>query len=285
MPSLKDISAVYGPWAVVTGGASGIGAKFVSHLAAAGLSVVLIDRQAELLHSVSTEVSNTYPNIQTRTICVDLTHESAIQTISEQVQDLDIGLVVSNAGYALLGNFLASDEEDCERLIAVNVAVSSKIVHFFGRKLVTRNRSTKGKRSGVIMISSLSGSVPMPYWSLYSATKVFTSTLGMCLRSEWSSENIDVTVIEPGLIDTPLTDESSHLIDYNKLGFNPMSPSDLAKYAIRAFLAGKGRFSPGLKNQFVVNFMNFLPEAIRSKLTLGMLQTAVVPKALNYTPE
>lgn len=285
MPTLKNLNAVYGPWAVVTGAASGIGAQFACQLAAAGLSVVLIDRQADLLKSVSTKISNTYSGVETRDICVNLTHDNAIQVISEEVRDLDIGFVVSNAGYAWLGNFLASDEEVNDRLIGVNVIATSRVVQFFGRKFVARNRSAKGKRAGLIFISSLSASSPMPYWSIYSATKTFTSTLGLCLRSEWESENIDVTVIEPGLIDTPLTGQTSGLIDYHKLGFSPMSAGDLAKYAIRAFLSGKSRFSPGLKNQFVLNIMKFIPEPIRFKLALGQLSSAVVPKALKYTSQ
>lgn len=285
MPSLKNISTVYGPWAAVTGAASGIGAEFASQLAAAGMSVVLIDIQADLLQSVSKKISDAHPGIETRDICIDLTQSNAIQIISEAVADLDIGLVVSNAGYHWLGNFLASDEEVNDRLIGVNVIANSKVVQFFGRKLVGRSRATTGKRSGMVLISSLAATSPMPYWAMYSATKTFTSTLGLCLRSEWASENVDVTVIEPGLIDTPLTNETIHLVDYSKVGFSPMSASNLAKYAIRAFLQGKSRFSPGIKNQIVANIVKWMPEQLRFKLALGNISTALSPKALKYTSE
>src|SRR5579872_5146137 len=87
----------FGPWAIITGASSGIGNGFARQLAADGLNVVLVARRVALLEEVGKSLSKEF-GILHRTIEADLSKESAIAKIVNATADLDIGLLVSNAG-------------------------------------------------------------------------------------------------------------------------------------------------------------------------------------------
>src|SRR6266566_1002211 len=87
----------FGPWALVTGASSGIGTEFARQIAAAGINVVLVARREALLAEVGRSIAKDL-NIQYRVLALDLSQESFIVRLAEGTKDLDIGLVVSNAG-------------------------------------------------------------------------------------------------------------------------------------------------------------------------------------------
>ena len=95
---MKQIdSHTYGPWALVTGASSGIGEEFARQAAANGLNVVLIARREDRLKEIAGELT-THHGIETCVLPVDLADDAAFSTIVEGTDDLDIGLVISNAG-------------------------------------------------------------------------------------------------------------------------------------------------------------------------------------------
>src|SRR6267154_1537703 len=105
MKTPSKFAKQFGPWALVTGASSGIGAEFVRQLAAEGFNVALAARRGNLLQTLAEDVGRN-SGIATRCVVVDLSEESAIDTLDAQLRDLDVGLVVSNAGTGQPGHFL-----------------------------------------------------------------------------------------------------------------------------------------------------------------------------------
>src|SRR5882724_143015 len=105
----------FGPWALITGASSGIGAEFARQLAAAGLNIAVAARRQSLLDEVCREVSQKY-GVEARTVVVDLSEEDAVERLAEAVRDLDIGLVISNAGTGDPGGFLKHEPSELRRL-------------------------------------------------------------------------------------------------------------------------------------------------------------------------
>ena len=100
----------YGPWAIVTGASSGIGKEFARQLAASGIHVVLVARRLPLLEAWGQELAETY-GVQYRAVQADLSQPEFMEAVKAATQDLEIGLLVSNAGTGVPGAFLDIPEE------------------------------------------------------------------------------------------------------------------------------------------------------------------------------
>jgi len=100
----------FGPWALVTGASSGIGRAFAAQLAANGINLVLAARRLPMLDEVGRDLAREH-RIQFRTVRVDLAEPDFLNTLIDATNDLDVGLVVSNAGDMNLGEFLATPHD------------------------------------------------------------------------------------------------------------------------------------------------------------------------------
>src|SRR5260370_2402075 len=130
----------FGPWALVTGASSGIGVEFARQIAAAGINLVLVARREALLNEVGLDITRDF-GVQFRALTMDLSEEGFILRLAEHTKDLDIGLVVSNAGTANPGEFLKLDRHLLEETLRLNTMSHLDIAHYFCRKLAVRRRS------------------------------------------------------------------------------------------------------------------------------------------------
>src|SRR5258705_888537 len=127
----------FGPWALVTGASSGIGKEFARQIAASGINVVLVARREKLLDEVGQGLANGF-NVQYRNVVADLSQEGFLDKLAEATADLDIGLVVSNAGTGNPGEFLKLDRQLHQVTLRVSTMAHLDITHHFGPKLAKR---------------------------------------------------------------------------------------------------------------------------------------------------
>lgn len=281
---MKNLNHVYGPWAVVTGASGGIGSAFVRLLAASGFSVILISRRVDAMQTLCAEMATSHPDVETKVIAVDLTSPSMLDSIAEQVSGLNIGLLVNNAGIECSDAFLNMDEASRNQVISVNVTAFTSITHFFGKLFVARNRFDKNKRAGMIFISSV-GALGAPFAAVYGASKAFVTNLGMSLRAEWESDRVDLTVIEAGLINTDMADRVEETMGFQKAGLHLMEVNLFVKYAMDAFLARKGRFTPGARNRFQLFVIGLLPQTTKNKIIAATIWKLGSQQRLKYETE
>ncbi len=186
----------YGPWALVTGAARGIGAEFARQLAARGLGLVLLDRLEDELEASAEELRSAGP-VNIRTVTADLARSDFLERVEQATNDLELGLLVSNAGISPVGPFfersLAADEE----LLAVSCRAPLALVHALGRPMRARGQG------GLILLSSCAALAGAPYAATYAAAKAFNLVLGESLWDELRVEGVDVLVLCPGLTETP----------------------------------------------------------------------------------
>src|SRR5579872_6228691 len=129
----------FGPWALVTGASSGIGREFARQIAASGINLVLVARREALLREAGAEFSKAY-GVEHRIVVADLSEEDFLSRLAPATGDLDIGLVVSNAGTANPGEFLKLDSDELVRLLKLNSLAHMQIAHHFGPELAKRRR-------------------------------------------------------------------------------------------------------------------------------------------------
>ncbi|MFN2427844.1 MAG: SDR family NAD(P)-dependent oxidoreductase [Candidatus Binatia bacterium] len=186
--AMKKLREQYGPWALVTGASSGIGREFASRLAAAGVNVALVARRRAALESLSTELAGKH-RVSCRVMEMDLSEVGAAARLAREVSDLEIGLLVANAGTGWIGRFDRQAPESHAPLIRLHCEMH---VELTARLLPGM---TGRRRGGVIIVSSMGGLVPLPYYAVYSGTKALLQNWGEALALEMRSTGVDINEI------------------------------------------------------------------------------------------
>jgi len=188
----------FGPWALVTGASSGIGHAFAAHLAAGGINLVLAARRLSILDQVGRDLADQH-HIQYRSVRVDLAEPGFLTTLTDATDDLDLGLVVSNAGDMNLGEFLITPHDALLAEMRVNTEAHLSLTHHFGQILARRGGG------GILLVSSVAGIQGVPYIANYSASKSYVLSLGEALHRELAPRGVHVTVLVPGATATAMT--------------------------------------------------------------------------------
>jgi short-subunit dehydrogenase len=187
----ETLAERYGSWALITGASAGLGAEFARALAREGVSCVLTARREDRLRTLSAELEGTF-GVDTRVIAADLADPTEVDRVAAAVLDLDLGILVNNAGFGGAGRFAKLDVERLREMIAVNCAAPMALTSHLLSKLRARDRAA------IVFTGSVAGRIPLPLHSVYSATKAFDLFLGEALAVELAEDAIDVLVLEPG---------------------------------------------------------------------------------------
>ncbi|MCZ6633237.1 MAG: SDR family NAD(P)-dependent oxidoreductase [bacterium] len=194
-----DWKAKYGPWALVTGASVGLGADFVRQLAAKGLNIVLVARRQGRMETLAQEVQNAH-GIQTRIIAADLTSEGACQQVIDQTSDLEVGLLVNNAGFGMSGEYHTLDADHQVKMTVLNCVVPVLLTNHYLPPMLERGRG------GMIFLASIAAYQPTPTFSTYGATKAFNLMLGESLWREYRKQGVDCLALSPGYTQTEFAD-------------------------------------------------------------------------------
>src|SRR3989449_1248592 len=200
MASLKS----YGEWALVTGASAGIGTAFARELAAQSVNLVLVARRADRLEALAAELREKH-GVKTRVVPDDLERDGAAERLLEWVRDLEIGILVNNAGFSMVGRFERVPREKILGMIRVNCLAVAALTHAFLPAMQAR------RRGAVIIVSSVAGYQPLGFAATYGATKAFDLMLGEALWAENRSTGVDVLALSPGPVDTELDRKSTRL--------------------------------------------------------------------------
>jgi hypothetical protein len=228
--------ASYGPWAVVTGASSGIGKAFAGQLAAAGLNLVLAARSAGELDALGQALAGAH-GISYRAVTVDLSDPGGAAALLAATGDLDIGLLVSNAGTGRPGRLLDQPLDDLHRRFTLNAVTHLDLVHGFGRRLVARGRG------GIVLTSALVAFQGLPNMAHDAAAKAYVLNLGEALHHELASAGVDVMVMLPGSVDTPVIDALG--LRRAALPVRPQPAEAAVRETIAAFLRHRPVHIPG----------------------------------------
>jgi short-subunit dehydrogenase len=253
----------YGDWALITGATSGIGAELTSQIAAKGLNIILVARKEKELEEQASSIRKRY-GVETKTISADMSTTEGLEKI-KQIEE-EIGLLVLAAGFEVNGAFEKTSIEKEMQTVQLNVVATLALTHHFIKGMVTR------RKGGILMISSISGHMPNPYFSNYAGTKAYVLNLGASLYGEFTPKGVDISVLSPGLTNTPMV--ANNGMDWNKTPMKAMEPSTVAEYGISGL--GKRFLSiPGYRNKIMAWMAKHMPSEMQAKMNEKMIRKAI----------
>jgi short-subunit dehydrogenase len=175
----------YGPWALVVGGSEGIGEHFSRRLAADGFNLVLVARKAEPLDRLADELRA--GGCEVRALSVDMSRGDGVERIRTVTDDVEVGLLVYNAGAnSTRGNFVELDADVYRSVIAVNVTGQTECARHYGALMCQRGRG------GIILTGSGSGYLGMASLAAYCGSKAFSRIFSEALWAECERFGVDV---------------------------------------------------------------------------------------------
>jgi NAD(P)-dependent dehydrogenase (short-subunit alcohol dehydrogenase family) len=215
---------------VITGTSTGIGYGAAKVLIARGFRVFGSVRKAADADRVKAELgANFVP------LVFDVTDEAAVNAAAREVgaalKGETLAGLVNNAGIAVSGPLLELPVADFRRQMEVNVMGPVIATKAFA-PLLGADPSLKGPRGRIVMISSVSGTNGNPLLSPYCTSKHAIEGLSESLRREFMRFGIDVIVVAPGAVKTPIWDKADE-IDMTAYGSSPFLP---ALERIRAYM-------------------------------------------------
>ena len=219
----------YGPWAVIAGGSEGVGACFARRLAEDGFDLVLVARKPGPLEETAEQARAA--GAEVRTISADLTDPNALDAIVSETKDVEVGLLVYNAGANSYGHeFVTGDLDRFQEVIDLNVTAQLGLAQHFGAAMRER------RRGGILLVGSMSGYLGQAQISVYAAAKAFGRVFAEGLWLELAEYDVDVTEIVLGATRTPAMARAGLNLDLP--GFVVDEPDDVARQGLAALGSG-----------------------------------------------
>ncbi len=240
-------------FALVTGASQGLGRVFARALAARKQNVILVARSKDKLESLAGELKRSY-SILAEVLVFDLASRSAGSRLVQLLcnQNFRVNLLVNNAGFGVRGEFLNLPIARQMEMLQLNNAAVVELTYSLLPSLMEH------PPAGIINVSSTAGFQPVPYASLYAATKSFLTSFSLGLQEELRSTRVSVVTLCPGRI---LADgHSGEAKNGNrKFGFIYQSPKDVVGDALESLANGGGLVIPGLVNKLSIFAQRLIP--------------------------
>jgi NADP-dependent 3-hydroxy acid dehydrogenase YdfG len=195
-----------GTVALVTGASSGIGEATAAALAAQGAAVAVAARRKDRLDELVARIEG--DGGKALAIEADVTsQEQAIATVERVVSELGrLDTLVNNAGVMLLGPIVDAPTEEWDRMVALNLQGLLYCSHAAIQHLLSAAEDSPRGVADLINISSVAGRVARVGSGVYNLTKWGVGAFSESLRQEVTKRNVRVSLVEPGAVDTELTD-------------------------------------------------------------------------------
>ncbi len=241
--------------ALITGASGGIGKAFAEELAARNMDLVLVARSEEKLNQLAAELQTKH-NIKVDVIARDLTEIGTTNTVFEYTQEkrLTIDLLINNAGFGDYGDFAERDGERQLQIVQLNIVALVDLTH----KYLPLMRSS---RSGsIINVASIAAFQPIPYMSVYAASKAFVLSFSQALWAENRSYGVRVLCSCPGPTETNFFTEAKFPTAIAAKNAQIVAPQVVVRDALKALEKGESTVvSGGFASSMITSLSRFVP--------------------------
>lgn len=247
-------------YALVTGASRGLGRCFARTLAARKHNLVLVARSGDKLEALALGLQTAH-GIQVESIPFDLAQNGAGRLLADELtrRELAIDLLVNNAGFGDQGRFLQLSLERQLQSINLQNATVVELTHCLLPAMIER------KQGRIITVSSMAGFQPIPFASVYSATKAFLTTFSLALEAEMVRYGVRVVTVCPGRLRVAPEDVADGS-ERKKFPGGEQAHEDVVNKTLRKLDGGGGLVIPGAVNKFAAFAVRFIPRGKVAKL-------------------
>jgi uncharacterized protein len=246
--------------ALITGASSGIGEEFARQLAARGNDLILVARREDRLKELAAQL----PTKATVIPC-DLASEADKLAGEVERHNLQVDLLVNNAGFGLRGRFAELDTARQAEMVRVNCEA---IIHLTGAFLPPMVERRSG---GVITVASTAGMQPLPYEAVYAASKAFALSFTDALNTELKGSGVKAMSVNPG----PVPTEWQAVAGYEG-GVPPktvpghIDAAQVVRESLRAYDKGRRSMIPGFVIRNFIRLTKPSPRAMQLRVAERM---------------
>ncbi len=244
-------------YTLITGASTGLGKQFANECAMRKMNLILVSLPNEGLAEIAEKIIKEY-NIDCEYYETDLTKNNAVYELHKWVSSkFSINMLINNAG---LGGSLPFENigiRHVDEIILLNVRATSLLCRLFIPEL------KKYHNSYILNVSSIAGFGPVPFKTVYAASKGYIYSFSRGLKEELRNTPIKVSVIHPGPIMTN-PEAIERILRQGFFGKIALLPIDkVAKIAISSLLNGKSFIIPGFFNKLSFFLVRIIPTNMR----------------------
>lgn len=265
-------------YTLITGASAGIGQAIAVECAQRGHNLILVALQDSGLTQTAVSLREQF-EVDIKTIELNLIAPNAIQYLYDwcHQQGLRINVLINNAGIGNYSYFQESKLEDYQQMIQLNVSAVVTLTHLFIPKLKEHDTSY------ILNVGSFAALMPLPYKSVYAATKSFVLTFSRSLQMELEPYNIHVSCLCPGPTSTKSMRKRNQNVKAGN-GILTKTPEQVAQQAIKGLFRKEGLIIPGWKNRFMIRLGRILPFSVKSYILKRIFKEGVEDDVVDATP-
>ena len=250
--------------AIITGASSGIGKEFAKQLKEKGVDEFwLIARREEMLVELSQEL-----NVKCKIIKADLATDEGIEVYRAALEEEkpEVKYLINAAGFGVYGAFDQVEESVVKKMIDLNVKALVLITH------ITIPYMERGGR--IVQMGSGSCFTPLPYFNIYSSSKVFVLHYTKSLNYELEKYGVRATCFCPGYVETEFLEKAEKPGVPVPKEYKPLLKCDkVVAGCIKAMEKGKVMYVTNWYTKLQHLLFKILPDFILTKIWLGTLKT------------
>lgn len=260
--------------ALVTGASSGIGLQYATQLARDyHCDLLLVSNQEKELEQVAKDLAAQY-NVKTIARFADLSLPDAAETLHDWCVENKyvVDILVNNAGIFFFNPYCETSMKRIELMLQLHMITVAKMTRLFAADMCKRELTAeeaaqricghKRMRGYILNMSSMSAWMAMPGIQTYNATKAFIYNFSKSIWYELKPQNVGITVMAPGAVDTGLFGLAPNLRKLAVALTVSIPPEKLVKRALKKMFRNKKADTPGFINWLSTPLLKHTPDWI-----------------------
>ena len=249
--------------AIITGASGGIGSEFARQLNKLGLvdEFWFVARSENKMQALAEELG-----VNAKIIGADLTTDEGVNKVREALENEkpEVRFLINASGFGNFGAFDELSETEIVKMIDLNVKALVLLTHMTVPYMEIGGR--------IIQLGSGSCFTPLPYFNIYSSSKVFVLHYTKSLNYELKKYGVRATCFCPGWVGTDFLDKSVANGNTHPKKIKPvLNCEKVVKGCIKASVKGRAMYVTGKYTKFQHVLFKLVPDSILSKIWLGML--------------